>query len=168
VAAEEPVGVASAAGVIGWYEYVDLPEWGIAGVRAKIDTGARTSALHVGAVRKQRDGRVQFDVILHRKHQHRRVTVRAHVLRRTRVRSSTGHNRIRYVVPARVRLGGVEKTIEVSLVCRDKMLFRMLLGRSAFSGDFLIDASRQCVLGVPRERAGRRRRTPRLARRAEP
>jgi hypothetical protein len=63
-----------------------------------------------------------------------------------------------------VRLGGVEKIVEVSLVSRDKMLFRMLLGRSAFSGDFLIDASRQCVLGVPDARASAHRGTPRSKR----
>lgn len=139
--------------VIGWYEHVDLPDWGVRGIKAKIDTGARTSALHVSSVRKLRNGLVRFEVVLHRKHAHRRITVEAPVLRRTRVRSSTGVNRIRYVVPVRLRLGSVVKTIEVGLVSRDKMLFRMLLGRSAFSGEFLIDASRHCVLG-DRRRVG--------------
>jgi hypothetical protein len=142
----------SAAGpreVIGWTEYVELPDWGIPRLRAKVDTGARTSALHVDDVRRLPGDRVRFDVVLHRKRNDRRVTVEAPILRQTRVRSSTGVYRRRYVVPARIRLGHVDKTIEVSLVARDKMIFRMLLGRSAFSGEFLIDASRQCIQGVP-------------------
>lgn len=135
-------------GVIGWYEYVDFPDWEVRGIKAKVDTGARTSALHVSSVRKLRNGLVRFEVVLNRTRSHARLVVEAPVLRRTVVRSSTGVNRTRYIVPVRIRLGEVEKTVEVGLVSRDKMLFRMLLGRSAFSGEFLIDASRHCVLGA--------------------
>ena len=144
-----PVPPVAPKGVIGWTEWVDLPDWGIPWLKAKVDTGARTSALHVDLVEDLGDGRVRFDVVLHRERRDRRVTVEADVLRRSRIRSSTGVWRRRYVVPARIRLGTVTKLIEVSLVARDKMLFRMLLGRSAFSGDFLIDASRQCLTRRP-------------------
>jgi hypothetical protein len=153
-----------APAVIGWYEHVDLPEWGIRGIRAKIDTGARTSALHVDGVRKLKGGHVRFDVVLNRKRRKARVTVEAPVRRRSRVTSSTGHYRLRYVVPLRIRLGGIEKTIEVGLVARERMRFRMLLGRSAFAGEFLIDASRRCLLGrrkmtrrAPKSRPAKRR-----------
>jgi hypothetical protein len=142
--------------VIGWTEFVELPDWGIPRLKAKVDTGARTSALHVDSLRRLPDGRVRFEVVLHRRRADRRVTVEAPVLRQTRVRSSTGVYRRRHVVPVRIRLGHVDKVIEVSLVSRDQMIFRMLLGRSAFSGDFLIDASRQCVQDPPRVPSAKR------------
>lgn len=147
------------ADVIGWSEYVTFLEWDLPPIKAKVDTGARTSALHVEAIQRLRGGRVRFEVVLHRRRADRRVTVEAPVTRRARVRSSSGEWTWRYVVPARIRLGPVDKEIEVSLVSREDMIFRMLLGRSAFSGDFLIDASRQCVQGRPRRvRAATRKR----------
>ena len=68
--------------VIGWAELVDIPEWNIARMRAKMDTGARTSALHVENIREVGHGRVRFDVRLHRRKLDRRVTVEAPILRR--------------------------------------------------------------------------------------
>lgn len=151
-------------GVIGWTEWVEFPDWDIPWIKAKVDTGARTSALHVDRVEDLGDGHVRFDVVLHRTRRDLRVSVEARILRRTRIRASTGVWRRRYVVPALIRLGPVTKTIEVSLVSRDKMLFRMLLGRSAFSGDFLIDASRQCLMRRPRASRGASAATGRKAR----
>lgn len=128
--------------LIGCAETVDLPEWGIAGLRAKIDTGAHTSALHVDRIEMLPHGRVRFDVILNRK-SGRRVTVETRVLRTAKVRSTSGHIEDRYCVSTVLKLGSVEKEIEVTLASRDPMRFRMLLGRMALAGDFLIDASRR-------------------------
>jgi hypothetical protein len=135
--------------VIGWNEYVDLPNWGIRNLRAKIDTGARTSALHVDNIEELPRDRVRFDVILDRKKSHRRVRVEARRRRHGRVRSSTGHHTSRLFVVTTVRLGPVCREVEFSLINRERMAFRMLLGRSALSGVFLVDARRRRVLGKP-------------------
>jgi hypothetical protein len=140
--------------VIGWMEYVDLPAWKIRGLRAKVDTGARTSAIHVENVEELPHDRVRFDVVLHRRSRDRRVQVSTRVVRRARVRSSSGHYTTRIFVATRMRLGGVERRIELSLVDREEMIFRMLLGRTAVRAPFLIDAGHRAALGRP---AGRRR-----------
>lgn len=142
--AKNPSGAAT---VIGWREYVALPDWGIDALRAKIDTGARTSALHVVHCMERSAGLVTFDVVLSRQHPERTVRVEAGVVRTSRVRSSNGQVQSRPVVAARIRLGGLLKTIEVGLVERPHMLCRMLLGRSALGTDFVVDPVRKYLLG---------------------
>jgi hypothetical protein len=141
--------------VIGWTEYVDLPDWGVRRLRAKVDTGARSSALHVENIRELPRGMVRFDVMLHREERDRRVHVRARVTRRSRVRSSNGELSQRLFVATTLRLGGVEKPIEVGLVDRAKMIHRMLLGRAALAGPFLVDVDHRML------QSNRRRRTSR-------
>jgi hypothetical protein len=141
--------------LIGWTEYVDLPDWGVRRLLAKVDTGARSSALHVENIHELPRGLVAFDVVLHRQRRDRRVHVRAHVTRRSRVRSSNGELSARLFVRTTLRLGGVEKSIEVGLVDRAKMIHRMLLGRAALEGPFLIDVDHQLLQGRPRPRARR-------------
>lgn len=135
--------------LIGWNEYVDLPDWGVRGLRAKVDTGARSSALHVDDIRELPRGRVRFDVILHRRKRHRRIRVETRVRRRARVRSSTGQYTWRLFVATRLRLGPVEREIELSLVDRGPMIFRMLLGRTALAGAFWIDPGHRALFGKP-------------------
>jgi hypothetical protein len=132
--------------IIGWTEYIDFPDWKIAGLKAKVDTGARTSALHVENLIRHEDGWVTFDVMLHRKKRDRRQHVRTRIVKVARVRSSTGHYSERCFVRAKIRLGLVEKEIEFSLVSRESMLFRMLLGRKALERDFWVDVSRRNLL----------------------
>jgi hypothetical protein len=127
--------------VIGWNERIDLPEWGVKRLRAKADTGARTSALHVENVKKLPRDRISFDVLLHRRVTNRRVHVVARISRRARVRSSTGEYSYRYFVRTLMRVGTVEREIEISLVDRSDMIFRMLLGRTALAGSFIVDPS---------------------------
>jgi hypothetical protein len=131
---------------IGWSEFVDLPEWGIRGLRAKVDTGARTSALHVENVQERPRGRVRFEVVLDRREG--RVRVEARVRRRARVRSSTGHWTTRTFVATRLELGPLTRDIEVGLVDREQMIHRMLLGRAALTG-CLVDPGRRSWLGRP-------------------
>jgi hypothetical protein len=133
--------------VIGWSEHVDFPDWGIEGLHAKIDTGARSSALHVEELVPLPDNRVRFTVLASRKHDRTRVEVTAPILKWGRVRSSTGHFTTRCFVRVRMRLGPVEKDIELSLVSREKMLYRMLVGRKALERDFLVDVSHRRALG---------------------
>ncbi|HEX2875675.1 MAG TPA: RimK/LysX family protein [Polyangiaceae bacterium] len=133
--------------IIGVAEYVDFPDWGVKSLRARVDTGARTSALHVENVRLLAGSRVRFDVRLRRDDPSARVTVETKLSRRAPVRSSTGQTEARLFVKAHVRLGGREQQIEVGLVDRRHMLYRMLLGRSALERKFLVDVSRRYALG---------------------
>ncbi len=130
--------------LIGWTENVDLPEWNVKRLRAKVDTGARSSALHVENIVELPRDRVSFDVVLHREKRDRRIHVKARICRRSRVRSSNGLTEIRYFVSTILRLGPVDREIEISLVDRGKMIHRMLLGRSALS-PFVIDADRRMI-----------------------
>ena len=134
---------------MGWVESVAFPEWRVDAVRAKVDTGARISALHVDSIRKLTDGRIRFEIVLHRDQKHLRRTAEAKPVRRTRIKSSNGIYQERFVVPALVRIGDVERVIEVSLVSRGAMTFRMLLGRDALTG-FLIDPTAHDLLGKPK------------------
>jgi ribosomal protein S6--L-glutamate ligase len=144
--------------IIGWAEYVALPEWGIAGLRAKVDTGARSSALHVERIEPLPDRQVAFDVVLRRRG--KRVRVTAPIVREGRVRSSSGESSTRLFVETLLRLGDHEKRIEISLVDRAPMIHRMLLGRSALTGAILIDVDARYRLGRP-ERTSKRKRPPR-------
>jgi hypothetical protein len=135
---------------IGAAEYVDFPDWGIRRLSARVDTGARTSALHVENILELPGSRVRFDVRLRRDDPAARTTVEAKVSRRTSVRSSTGAEAPRLFVKAYVRLGGVEQSIEVGLVDRGGMLFRMLLGRAALARRFVVDVTKRYALSEPR------------------
>ena len=149
----------SAPLIIGWRELVALPEWGIRAIKTKVDTGARTSAIHVDNIEELPDGRVRFVVIVKlgcgddAAHS---VTVETEVQRITRVRPSTGKIQRRLVVTTHMRIGPVERKIELSLVSRHGMICRMLLGRRALRGDFLIDPSATRLLSGQSDRLTRR------------
>ena len=138
--------------LVGWNEYVDLPDWGIKRLGAKVDTGARSSALHVEDLETLPRGRIRFRVVVHREHRDRHVRVVARISRRARVRSSNGEFETRYFVRTTMKLGSVEKEIEMSLVDRGKMVHRMLIGRTALKGDFVVDVSRRHLLDPKRRR----------------
>jgi len=141
--------------IIGWSENVDFPEWLIAGVKAKVDTGARTSALHVENLEAIDRDHVAFDVVTGQKQRrHHRVT--AKVLKWARVRSSNGLYTERCFVTTRVRIATVEKEIELSLVSREDMQFRMLLGREALKHDFLVDVGHRTLATKKKKKAKRR------------
>jgi hypothetical protein len=135
--------------VVGWREYVSLPDWGIFDLHAKIDTGARTSAVHVDGLEAVGPGVIRFDVVLDRRHRHLKVTVQEPVVRTSHVRSSNGQRLERYFVRTTMTLGQVSKVVEISLVNRDDMSVRMLVGRTALGEDFLVDAHAQNLLGKP-------------------
>jgi hypothetical protein len=130
--------------LIGFAERVDLPEWGIQRIRAKVDTGARTSALHVDGIERLPGGKVRFEVVTNRK-TGRTQSVTTHLVRVGQVRSSSGASEMRYFVSTRLRIGDVLKQIEISLARRHAMQFRMLLGRTALGHDFIIDPGRRYV-----------------------
>lgn len=126
---------------IGWLERIALPEWGIEKMVAKIDTGARTSAIHAENIQETLEGQVEFDVVLRKGKPTRIVRVTAPIARKTTVKSSTGHTQVRYVVSTKIVIGGTTKTIELTLSSRHSMTRRMLLGRSALENSFLVDVS---------------------------
>lgn len=134
--------------VIGWNERIDLPAWGVKRLRAKVDTGARTSALHVVNLEPMAGDRVRFEIVLSTKRP-RRVEVIAPVSRTGWVRSSSGDGSTRFFVRTVVTLGPIEREVEVNLVDRGGMMFRMLLGRTALAG-VLIDPTRSRLLGKSR------------------
>ncbi|OGQ79641.1 MAG: hypothetical protein A2289_10405 [Deltaproteobacteria bacterium RIFOXYA12_FULL_58_15] len=131
---------------IGWCEYVGLPKWGVNQLRAKIDTGARSSALHVANLKKLTRNRVAFDVVLHRDLHERCVHVVAPVVRRASVRPTTGKAQRRYFVKTTLHLGDTEREIEISLIDRGEMRFRMILGRTALHG-IIVNVSQRYALG---------------------
>jgi len=137
---------------IGWREVIALPDWGIKRLRAKADTGARSSAIDVTNIRELPGDRVRFHVRLSRKHPERTRPVEADIVRRTRVKSSNGHIHDRIVVATMVTIGPVTKLVEFTLVWRRTMICRALLGRRALAGDFVVDAQNKYLLTKPRLR----------------
>lgn len=130
---------------VGWRERVDLPDWGFRRVRAKIDTGARTSAIDVAQIQELPDGRIRFEVVSRVEPARKTRWVEATPVRTSIVKPSHGEPQQRYVCVTRLRMGEVERDIEISLVCRSGMLCRMLLGRTALEG-LRVDPSRTYLL----------------------
>lgn len=125
--------------IIGWREWAEFPDWGIR-MRAKADTGAKSSAIDCAEITELPGNRVRFTVRLDRK-ERKRVTLEEDVRLRKHVRSSTGHGHDRIFVSTTLQLAGVEKRILVSLVCRKSMNHRFLLGREALGADFLVNSA---------------------------
>jgi hypothetical protein len=131
--------------IIGWKETVDLPDWGIESIIAKSDTGARRSALDVCNVVELPGNQIRFDIVLDRRDRSHTKTVTAPIDHQTHVRSSNGEQHERYFVRTRLVIHGREKEVEFSLVSRESMVCRILLGRKALEGDFLVDSSQKHV-----------------------
>ncbi len=133
--------------VIGWSECVDLPEWDISGLTVKIDTGAKTSSLDVDHI-ELLPGRksVRFNVVLSKNAKSKKVSICAKLSRISKVKSSPAHTEERYFVKTKMKLGEIEKEIELNLIDRSNMVYRMLIGRSAIKYDFLVDVARSHML----------------------
>lgn len=131
--------------MLGWREWVSLPALGVAEIKAKVDTGARSSAVHaVDVVRFDRGGRdwVAFTVLPLQRCKDQAVRCSAPLVDRREVRSSGGHAVRRHVIETTLRVGRQEWPIEVTLARRDLMGFRLLLGRTAIRRRFLVDPGR--------------------------
>ena len=127
---------------MGWREWVALPDLGIARIKAKIDTGARSSALHAFDIEHfQQEGKaaIRFKVHPQQRDDSIVVTAEAELLDNRQVRSSSGQVEWRPVIQTTVELGGQRWGVELTLTRRDAMGFRMLLGRQAVRDRFVID-----------------------------
>jgi hypothetical protein len=144
--------------VLGWREWLALPDIGLPLIKAKVDTGARTSTLHafyVDPFRRNGAPHVRFRVHPLRGRTDVAVQGEAAVIDRRQVSDSGGHREERFVILTRLALGGRDWPIELTLSNRETMLFRMLLGRTALAGRALVDPDRSFLLG--RESAPGRR-----------
>jgi len=151
----------SAASVIGWREWVALPDLGVEAIKAKIDTGARSSSLHAYDLELyERSGHTWARFVIHPMQRETRTSLKAEALvsDMRSVRSSTGHAQERPVILTRVAWSGALWTIELTLANRDEMGFRMLLGRESVRNRYLVDAGRSYYGGVPPGRGRRRKK----------
>ena len=141
--------------IIGWREWVALPQLGIDRIKAKIDTGARTSALHAYRVTPfERDGRRYVRFLVHpvQRHRYPEIQCEAVLLDERTVTSSNGQKEHRYVVETILRLGGHEWPFELTLTNRDEMSFRLLLGREALRRRLIVDPGRSYRLNGGKQR----------------
>ncbi|MGB1311076.1 MAG: ATP-dependent zinc protease [Leucothrix sp.] len=128
--------------VLGWREYVDLPDLQISGVKAKIDTGAKTSCIHAFAVEtfeKDNEVWVRFGVHPNQGDRVTEVWCESRVVDYREVTDSGGHTEMRYVIASTLVIGRHVFEAEITLTNRDNMRFRMLLGRRAMKGRFAVN-----------------------------
>lgn len=148
--------------IIGWREWLGLPDLGIEQIKAKVDTGARSCSLHAMDLDiYRRSGRefVSFKVLPLQRTKTRAVRVRAPIVEHRTVRSSSGHESSRPVIRTTVHLLGQQWPIDLTLAARDEMGFRMLLGREAIRGRFLVDPQRSFYGGQPKPSARKKGRS---------
>jgi hypothetical protein len=125
---------------LGWREWVSLPALGIERIKAKVDTGARTSALHAFAIEELTDNGQRL----------------ADVVDRRLVSDSGGHRELRWVIVTDIVVGPHSWRAEFTLTARDDMLFRMLLGRTAIAGKATVDPARSYLVGKkPRKKTSK-------------
>lgn len=137
---------------IGWREWVAIPSLGVPFIKAKIDTGARTSSLHAFDVEvfdRRGKTRVRFSVHPLQRDSRTVVLAEAEVIDERYVRSSSGHRALRPVISTEVLILGRKVDTEITLANRDDMGFRMLLGREAVRGRYLVDAGHSFLGGKP-------------------
>ncbi|MTW22549.1 ATP-dependent zinc protease family protein [Allochromatium palmeri] len=140
--------------ILGWREWLALPDLGLPAIKAKIDTGARTSTLHAFYVDTFRRGGQLYARFGVHPLQHRADVVvhsEALVIDQRQISDSGGHREERYIIETRLALAGLDWPIELTLTNRESMLFRMLLGRTAIAGHALVNPERSFVTGRARQ-----------------
>lgn len=138
--------------VVGWREWIALPELGIRAIKVKVDTGARSSSLHAYDIKRfRRGGRHMVRFKVHPIQREFRTTVEAEaaLVDLRKVTSSSGAASLRPVILTEIELHGRRWEIEITLTRRDEMGFRMLLGRQAVRRRFVVDPGRSFTAGTP-------------------
>lgn len=136
--------------LVGWREWVGLPLWGVR-IKAKVDTGAATSAIHAENItefRKDKKRWVAFDV-MPKQHKSKSVRLEARVVSRRTVKDSSANSERRYVVETEACLGEYRFPIQLTLTSRYGLNFRMLIGRRALVGLFCVDPAASFLQGKP-------------------
>lgn len=136
--------------IIGWREWCGLPELGLPGIVAKIDTGAKTSSLHAFKIRHfEKDGESWVRFIVHPAQRRRQpeITCEAKVIDERTITSSNGASEQRIVISTTMILGQQKFETELTLSNRDEMGFRMLVGRQSLSRRFMVDPSLSFAAG---------------------
>jgi hypothetical protein len=134
----------------GWREWVSLPDLGLPLINAKLDTGARTSALHAFNVRtfsEENVPRVEFKIQPKQRNLETVITCTANLIDKRTVKNSGGHSEDRWVIESLLCIGGHAWPIEITLTSRDDMRFRMLLGRHALRKRGVVDSARSYLVG---------------------
>ncbi len=136
--------------IIGWREWVGLPDLGIDKIKAKIDTGARTSTMDAEDYELiEEDGIIlaRFRVTFGNRKKLKEKVCTARAVENRKVTNSGGHVEERIVIVSNIKIGQVIKEIEITLTQRTNMKFRMLLGRTAISEDFVVDVACSYLTG---------------------
>lgn len=136
--------------LVGWNEWCNLSKLGLPAIKAKIDTGAKTSALHAFNIRaliKNKKKYVYFQIHPLQGSKTFTKECKALVIDERYITSSNGHKEFRYVISTPLTLGDQTWDIELTLSNRDPLTYRMLLGREALDGRVVIDPSHKLLLG---------------------
>lgn len=133
--------------IIGWREWVGFPNLGVEQVNAKIDTGAKSSAIHAFDIKQtQIDGEDYLEFCL-LAHKDRKVVCCERIFEHRTIRSSNGQSERRYVIQTTMALGDQLRAIELTLTNREAMEHRLLIGRDALQGDFVVDPEASYLMG---------------------
>jgi hypothetical protein len=138
--------------LVGWREWVALPDLHLGHIKAKIDTGARSSALHAYVIDPYRKGGQRWIMFgIHPVQRESELSIECHapVKDRRLVTDSGGHKQRRYVIETQLILGGSAMTAEVTLTNRDSMAFRLLIGRTTMDSHFIVDPGASYLQGKP-------------------
>lgn len=140
----------SGLSVIGWREWVSLPDLEVDQIKCKVDTGAKTSALHAYFVEpfaKSDGDYVRFGLHPLQKNLEKEIICTSKVVDQRDITDSGGHKEKRYVISTHIKLGQHLWQAEVTLTDRENMLFRMLLGRDAIKNQFIVNPARSYLIG---------------------
>ncbi|MBU2643952.1 ATP-dependent zinc protease [bacterium] len=140
--------------IVGWREWVSLPELGIPVIKAKLDTGARTSVLHASFIEPLNKNQQQVRFCVHplQHNNEKEVICTAKVTDYRRIVDSGGHPEMRFIIQTVLRIGDLSLPLELSLTDREQMRFRLLLGRTAIRDFLIVDPALSFTLEKPKSK----------------